>query len=92
MGEGQVVFQHLVEEQRRFLEHRRLEDVVILGVERAVGQGGINGSETEPLAGEVGVEGLGLGIAEQALDLLTKRLGFMQFVRGGEFEERLIRH
>lgn len=38
------------------------------------------------LAGEIGVECLGFEVTEQALDLLTNHVGFMQLVCDGESE------
>ena len=62
----------------RLLDHRHLEDVVVLGIERAVGHRGVDGAEAQPLAGEVLGEGRRLGIAQHALDLLAEHVRLAQ--------------
>src|SRR5947208_1020935 len=86
------MLQHFIKEQRRLLHHRRLEDVIILRIERAIRRSGVDGAEAEPLADEVFGEGLRPGIAQHALDLLAEYARLTQPVLRGKLEKRLVRH
>jgi len=70
----------------------RFEAVIILRIQRAIRQGGIDGAQTEPLAGELTIERGGLGILQHAFHLLAQHLGLTQSLICGMMKQFLVRH
>ncbi len=69
VGKRQVVGEHFIEEEGSLFEHRSFQDVIVLRVERPVGQRRIDSPQAEPLTRKVLVERLGLWISQQSFDL-----------------------